>query len=629
MSQHVRIFYTLIQCLHHLSLMTQQLNGEVTSAFTKKHKHLNDFIKPANSGPQIKKDLDQINRDWVQKTTQKLVEHYSRSVTYISDHISSLALSPSDRLNCMSIALQQAKTHFGRKLQASTIHKFQNYFQKSPAVSTTTQARPKPNTTTNTQNKNSPKPNNTTNTQSKNAPNSSPQTRNIQGHKDPLSNFFPCNISFDGFRFRSLEHLYQYNKAIYHDCQHIARQIVGAPHAGVAKSLSKQIPSLSPAWFKYQTTLMVELFRHKFDCSKIFRDTLMALPKECRLVHTVPCPFWGVGRDGYGRDMFGHLLNTFRLSKHPKPNNPLPKSTSPPRPKPVSPQPTPVSTHNRFHSLTNTPPPPTCSPSPNTWSSPNMPSTSTLCPNIWPTLPITIPSPSHTNSSSTPLRRPRSPSDSPSNLSPSLRPKGKRTKFVSPKATPAHSFHAKPVSHKSNLKSSPKSNWTIPHLTKSTVVLGDSNISCITRSPTEDIQLEAFHGANFSHFKNMITKIPTSGIPKSIILGVGLNNRNANPSSTSCPDMLRMVSAFSKHYPLSKIYLPKINFSPRLKLEHQNNLNTLNNNMDTIKSRFSNVFTIPQLGSHKFRINRSDTDNIHWTADTANAMLKLWISHLN
>ena len=38
---------TLIQCLHHLSLMRFQESGRVSKAFAMKLSNLNDFIKPA------------------------------------------------------------------------------------------------------------------------------------------------------------------------------------------------------------------------------------------------------------------------------------------------------------------------------------------------------------------------------------------------------------------------------------------------------------------------------------------------------------------------------------------------------------------------------------------------------
>lgn len=38
----------------------------------------------------------------------------------------------------------------------------------------------------------------------------------IKGHENPLSNFFPCAITWDSNQFNSAEHAYQFSKAMYH-----------------------------------------------------------------------------------------------------------------------------------------------------------------------------------------------------------------------------------------------------------------------------------------------------------------------------------------------------------------------------------------------------------------------------
>ena len=512
-------------------------------------------------------------------------------------------------------------------------------------------------------------------------PKTTRQTRTVQGHKDPLSNFFPFSFYSEshGHWFRSLEHLYQYQKAISHDCQHLAFRILQAPHAGVAKSLAREIPKISAHWIRSRYYIMQNMLHLKYNSCKIFRDTLMALPEDCHLSHTVPHDFWGVGRNGNGSDYFGQILSKIKRAKHfcstftpsneprsnPKPSsslrlnpistnnsfqplsNPVSPSTTPshqpwspvsstsskpsnrpsPKPKRSSPSPSiPISTNNRFQPLSNPIPPPPSSPQ--SWSP--VPTTpSNICQNTWPLPSANNPTPPRSNLSSTPLRRPRSPSDSPSDLSPSLRPKGKRTKFVAPKSTPSPSYPVSPISHvvDQSIPKTLKTHWTLPILTKSIAVIGGSNISRISHSPVEDIQLLAYHGVAFYNATRIFKKIrQRSDLPKSIILNIGTNNKDSDPFVTSGPEMSTMVSACSKAFPHSKIYLSKITFSAQLTRRQQNNLNALNNQMDKLKLKYGNLTVLEQLDPAKFRTGR---DNIHWTAQTSDDMLAFWLSHLN
>ena len=562
---HFRSFYTLLQCFHHLSLMLQQSQGQVTRAFSKKQQHLDDFIKPACSGPLIKQKISKINQNWVQNVTKHLVEHYESSIQNLLAHISSLGLSDSDIANSVALVIQQAKSHFGKKLQASTIQKFK------------TSTLP-----------NSPIPN--SNSQSK------PQTCEVKGHKHPLSNFFPCNISYRGMRFPSLEHIYQYHKARYHDCQHLANRILRAPHAGVAKRLASEIPSLSPFWHKSKNGIMRQLLQVKFNSCKLFRDTLMGLPEGCHIVHPVPDSHWGVNRHGQGSNFFGRLLMDLKRANSPT-NNPKPSRSSPPSSNNTPPS---VSTSNRFQLLDTLSNPPCLSSS-----------------DDWP--PLSRSSPDN-RLSATPKRRPRSPSSP--ELSPSSLPKGKRTRFVSPKNSPNTTFHVSPSTIRG-----PKTLWALPKLTSSTVILGSSNLSRITKSPVSDIQVVSYPGALFNHLRMMFTACKKSfDAPKNLILSVGLNNRSSKPSVTSIPELRNMLSSAFRIFPHSKILIPKINYSDNLPSVEKRNLDMINRALDDMSSRFSNLTVVKQLDPIKFSTH---TDNIHWTEQTANEMLKFWLSHLN
>ena len=575
--------------------MTKQQDGEVAQAFRKKQKHLNDFIKPAMSGPKIRNEIEEINKTWVTQITQKLVVHYQSSIDSILAHIVLLGLSNSELSNFASVALQQAKSHFGKKLQISTILKFQNYIQNCQSVvdtqtqqRKTTRNKDKTNTPHTTNNHNTT-PHNSSNTAPKQSPN---KTRSVRGHKDPLSNFYPCTLRFGGFIFRSLEHIYQYKKAMYHDFQHLAIQILKAPHAGIAKQLANQISaSISPGWIKCRCRVMTELLYLKFRECKIFRDSLMAIPEDYHLSHPVNDSYWGVGRDGKGKDMFAALLETLYDVNHNSsatntPHHSPPKRSSFSSFSSISPPP-PLTTNNRFSPL----------------------------------------SPSHSPSLTPPRaysRRQSATTFSSPNTSPTSQPKGKRTKHVSPKAT---SYSVTSTVFRSDPKSNPKSSWSFPLLNKSLAVLGSSNLARITRSPVEDIQIVSYPGAGFRHLAGMCSKFVPKDIPGHIFLSIGLNNRNASPEKSSIKDMKSMVKQFSEKFPNSQIFIPKINYSDILPPIQRNNLDKINKAMDTITQ--SNVKVLEQLDVSRFNLDPTDSHNIHWTEGTANEMLKFWLSHLN
>ena len=588
---HIRAFFTLIQCIHHISILKKQVAGQVTQAFSRKQKHLNDFIKPAFSGPKIKREIDEINKSWVTNISSKLVEHYESSIEIILSKISELSLSPPDQSKSMTIALQQARSHFGKKLQASTVKTFQNYFPNStstPADKQTLQPTP--------QTQSLPKQN----------------TRKVYGHKDPLSNFFPCTINFRGYVFQSLEHAYQYHKALFHDCQHLAHQILRAPHAGIAKRMGAEIPSTGSAWRLKRWTAMRDLLNIKFIACKSFRDALLSIPDDVHISHDVPDIYWGVGKRGDGRDSLGALLSSLRTlhSRKTKPHQSNTKQNTPPPPsRPSSPS-------SSFRS----PPPTWRSPSP-IRSSPSLSVSNRFSPlanpEDWP-LPSSIPSPKRSHVSATP-KRTRSP-PSPSDPSPSgHEPKGKRSRFTSPKSSVKSSVPITPLYHKG-----PKMLWSFPSLTKPVAVLGSSNVNRITLSPVSDIEVHSYPGANFSNFRKILSNFSGTVTSKSVILSLGINDRTAKDPKTTAAQLRAMVSNATRAFPNSHIYVPKLNFSSSLSHSDQQRLLEINQLLDSFS--FQRVTVLEPLEATKFKTGK---DNIHWTTETANAMLRHWISHLN
>ena len=80
----------------------------------------------------------------------------------------------------------------------------------------------------------------------------------FKGAHDPLSNFFPFNLQINGVIWPSVEHRYQYDKAIFFDQLELAEEIFNSPTALHAKKLSKSLPK-SHSWDKTKLSVMKDL----------------------------------------------------------------------------------------------------------------------------------------------------------------------------------------------------------------------------------------------------------------------------------------------------------------------------------------------------------------------------------
>lgn len=99
-----------------------------------------------------------------------------------------------------------------------------------------------------------------------NAKNKTEEIIAFRSQNNVLSNFYPCTISIYDTVFKSTEHAYQYKQAIAADMDDLAEQIMRAPHAGVAKRLSKEIPeAFRISWEKNNVNIMNEILNVKAD----------------------------------------------------------------------------------------------------------------------------------------------------------------------------------------------------------------------------------------------------------------------------------------------------------------------------------------------------------------------------
>ena len=160
------------------------------------------------------------------------------------------------------------------------------------------------------------------------------QPRNVQGAGDVLSNFYPFTFSYKGIRFRSSEHAYQYEKAMFLGDRELAEEVYGSQHAGQAKRFGSQLTykhsnrPIFQSWEMKKKDIMRWILWEKSQQCDLFRSELLKTQNR-KLTHNIPHTkdrFWATkynkaGKTFPGEDVFAKLLTEIRgkLSKYTRP----------------------------------------------------------------------------------------------------------------------------------------------------------------------------------------------------------------------------------------------------------------------------------------------------------------------
>jgi len=123
-----------------------------------------------------------------------------------------------------------------------------------------------------------------------------------------LSNFFPAPIAEAGKVWPTAEHLYQACKT---DVPGERERIRLTPTPGAAKRLGR-IVTLRRGWLEERESWMAWVLQLKFRQHADLAARLVATG-DSRLVEDSPWDsYWGIGRDGRGRNTLGVLLMELR-----------------------------------------------------------------------------------------------------------------------------------------------------------------------------------------------------------------------------------------------------------------------------------------------------------------------------
>ena len=143
----------------------------------------------------------------------------------------------------------------------------------------------------------------------------------FRGHTSPLSNHYACNLYAYEEDFISLEHAYFWRMAIEFNKQELAGKIKNSRHAGIAKTLSKDIASEEERqkWEEENIDVMERLLKEKAKQCEEFKIALLK-HGHTTLAEATHSKLWGSGLSEYattntdpsfwpGRNMLGILLS--------------------------------------------------------------------------------------------------------------------------------------------------------------------------------------------------------------------------------------------------------------------------------------------------------------------------------
>ena len=157
---------------------------------------------------------------------------------------------------------------------------------------------------------------------------------------------------------------------------------------------------------------------------------------------------------------------------------------------------------------------------------------------------------------------------------------------------------------------------------KKWILMGDSNLGELPGHSCDDLQIESFPGGHFRHAQALLEKArpPTNLVVEKIILSFGIDSRENKSKETTIKNLQGAIRSARNKFPYAEILVPLVNFSNNLPIEEQRNLQTLN---DYIQKSTGFIRLLPQ---HLFR---TEEDNVHWTKETGEAMLRHWWQELN
>ena len=146
----------------------------------------------------------------------------------------------------------------------------------------------------------------------------------FRSHDNILSNYAPCNLTYMGLEFKSLEHLYQWMKASDLEMEDLAEQIRLSKHAGAAHAIARDYidSEMAKSWEEKSISTMYTCLTVKVEQCEKFKQALIE-SGDSILAEATRNTFWAAGLDPYtlamtrqqywpGENKLGELLMKLR-----------------------------------------------------------------------------------------------------------------------------------------------------------------------------------------------------------------------------------------------------------------------------------------------------------------------------
>ncbi|XP_023808555.1 uncharacterized protein LOC111947055 [Oryzias latipes] len=152
------------------------------------------------------------------------------------------------------------------------------------------------------------------------------------------------------------------------------------------------------------------------------------------------------------------------------------------------------------------------------------------------------------------------------------------------------------------------------HIRQEVVIMGDSNIGRLPAFKSGHIQVDSFPEATWRDAEFLLKNATCHTSPRTLLLSFGIHQRTHEDKDVPVTEMFQTFKVAEQLFPDATIVIPMIGYSPRLPQQQKAVLDYMNEH-------------IGELFNHIYFSDDSietEQDNVHWTADTAVRMLKLW-----